>query len=73
MTKATCQFCGDEYAPDRRTQRFCSKICNDRWWAAQRRRGIEMLRNARLGDALPEPAIEGAPEPVAEPCGGNSR
>jgi len=73
MTKATRQFCGGDYLPDRSTQRFCSKVCSDRWWAAERRRGVEMLRNARLGPDLAEPAIEGPRKIVVEPCGGDCR
>ena len=45
MTEVKCQFCGNEYLPDRSTQRFCSKVCSDRWWAAERCRGIEALRS----------------------------
>jgi len=44
MPKVKCDFCGNLYLQDRATQRFCSKQCSDRWWAAERRRGIEALR-----------------------------
>ena len=73
MIKVKCEFCDKIYFPDRSTQRFCCKGCSDRWWAAERRRGVEMLRNARLGDALPEPPIEGAREAEGEALGGEGR
>lgn len=60
MAKAICEHCGKEYLPDRSTQRFCSRICSDRWWAAERKRGIEALRShAREHvDAEPPQGIE---------------
>lgn len=45
MPRVKCDHCGNDYLQDRSTQRFCSKICSDRWWAAERRRGIEALRS----------------------------
>lgn len=58
MSEVKCQWCRKLYQPDRATQRFCSKQCSDRWWAAERRRGIEALRNTYHGRALLD-AVEG--------------
>lgn len=63
MGENKCEQCGEMYVPRQLGQRFCSKQCSDRWWAAERRRGIEALRSGRydgreLVDARPPLGIE---------------
>ena len=36
-TCAVCAVCGKPMADRRPNQKFCSPVCKNRWWAAQRR------------------------------------
>jgi hypothetical protein len=56
MTEIRCDQCNEVYQPRRLDQRFCCKQCSDGWWAAQRTRGIELLRNSYGGRAMLEAA-----------------
>lgn len=68
-----CEHCGETYFPRQRNQRFCGSVCAIAWHQDERRRGIELLRNARLGPVLPEPSNEDAQEPASKCCGGEAR
>jgi len=42
MDKRVCEHCGVEYKPWVKTQRFCSRNCNRRWWDKKTGRVIQL-------------------------------
>jgi hypothetical protein len=55
MSSRVCEQCGREYIPyDRQEirQRFCTRACSDRWFAAERRAALRAWRLKQQEEAL---------------------
>jgi hypothetical protein len=46
MTK--CENCGAEFKPYLSNQRFCSRICSDQFYQAERHQAVEWFRSMGL-------------------------
>jgi len=44
---ASCEFCGDQYSPRQKGQRFCSEACSNGFHAWERREALKPFRAAQ--------------------------
>ena len=47
MEERHCAKCGETFIPRQHNQRFCNSVCGTAWFAEERRRGVELLRNSQ--------------------------
>ena len=36
LDKKNCDFCDSLYQPNKKWQRFCSRLCHDKYWVAEK-------------------------------------